>query len=250
MNVCTRAINGLQASMQITMGEPYFLSELLPVEVSLSNHTEEAFLLDRRNRPTDYAYESALPVTLSGGEAPFYSFPQLDIGRFNVRYKTNLLPGQTLKLRQLVPLTRSKEVRLTMGATFLRDYSFPTASPLDGYWPSLTLHVNAYVPSTHAISLQPQGPEVLIVAPAAACPHLLYLNSITCESKFELEHGPVGGCIDGKAFWRPLSSPILRVPECPSGRPDICPRTNLEWKYAVSAPGFPIVGGSHWPLES
>lgn len=100
------------------------------------------------------------------------------------------------------------------------------ASPLDGHWPSLRIHVDAQVPSNRGLSLHDQGAQVMIQAPPTARAHLLYMESITCDQY-------LGG---GPTDWSPLSTTVLSQPACPTA--------HKHWQYIVIAPGYAIVAGN------
>jgi len=61
--VVTGEAGGVQISLQLAPG-PYFLSELLPVQIELRNHTGHALLLDG-----DPTLDSGIPA-LEQGTAP------------------------------------------------------------------------------------------------------------------------------------------------------------------------------------
>jgi hypothetical protein len=213
--------NGMEASLHLVTTGPYFLSELLSVDVSLTNHTRMTVELLGRNKADSVCFSSALNALATGGGAPTYTLPRLDVACLQPLYVTWLAPGQTLTMHYYLPVTKSGEVTITMGPMRVPHL----ASPLDGHWPSLRIHVDAQVPSNRLLSLHAQGTQVMIQAPPAARAHLLYRELITCDQY-------AGG---GHADWTPLATTVLSQP--------ICPTAHKHWVYIVSAPGYAIVAG-------
>ena len=215
-------VNGLQATIHLVTPGPYFLSELVSVDVSLTNHTHASFGLEGSSRPDIACFSSALNVQITAGSVPFYTLPTLAIGCLQPLFLTTLAPGQTLAMHYYLPVTKSGEVTIMMGGMT----SSHQTIPLDGHWPSLRIHVNPQVPANRVILLHQQGAQVIIQAPPAARAHLLYRQTITCDQYAG------GGSID----WSPLSTTTLSQP--------VCPTAHKHWQYIVSAPGYSIVSGS------
>lgn len=213
--------HGLEASMRVLIGGPYFLSELLPIDVSLTNHTHQPVDLDGSNRTADLCFSSALMVQVTAGSNPSFSFPKLDVACTQPAFMIEVKPGQTITIHQYIPLTRSREVTLTMGPS-----SPHLADPLGGHWPTIHIQVNSQVPQDRALSLQKQQKQAIIDMPAGAKAHLLYMQTITCENYLDSSGDQ----------WTPLSATVLHEPTCPTTHP--------HWEYIVSAPGYSIVSGS------
>ena len=216
-------VNGLQATIHLVTPGPYFLSELVSVDVSLTNHTHVFFGIDGSSRPDISCFSSALSVQITGGSTPFYTLPALDVACALPMFLTTLAPGQTLTIHYYLPVTESGEVTIMMGGMS----GIPQAGSLDGHWPSLHIHVNPRVPANRLISLHEQGTQVIIQAPPAAHTHLLYRETISCDQYL--------GLGEGLADWSPLSTTTLSQPACPTA--------HKHWKYIVSAPGYSIAAG-------
>ncbi|HLZ57096.1 MAG TPA: hypothetical protein VKR06_09130 [Ktedonosporobacter sp.] len=217
---------GLEASMHVLIGGPYFLSELLPVDVSFTNHKQGPAQLDAsvrivNNSIADPCFPHEFVVQVTGGHNPSYTFPELDIGCVQPLFTNEVGPGQTMTIHQYVPLTKSGEVTLTTGMR-LPD------NPFNRLWPAVhvQMQVNPQVPRDRAIPLQPQPGRVTISAPAGARAHLLYMQGITCD----------GYDLSDPITWTPLSTNVLHEPACPAA--------HRHWTYIVSAPGYAIVSGS------
>jgi hypothetical protein len=213
--------NGMEAALHLVTAGPYFLSELLSVDVSLTNHTRMTVELLGGNKPDSVCFSSALNALATGGGAPTYTLPRLDVACAQPLYVTWLAPGRTLTMHYYLPMIKSGEVTIAMGP--MRDYHL--ASPLDGHWPSLRIHVDAQVQSKRLLSLHAQGAQVMIQAPPAARTHLLYRESISCDQYGDGSH----------ADWTPLATTVLSQPSCPTA--------HKHWVYIVSAPGYAIVAG-------
>ncbi len=216
-------VDGLRASIHVVTPGPYFLRELVSVDVSLTNQTNQPFELAGGIKPDIACYSSALSVQITAGGAPTYALPQLAIGCTQPLFRTMVAPGQTLILHYFLPVTRSGEVTITMGGM----RGLPLVSPLDGHWPFVSIHVDPQVPPDRALSLRSQGAQVIVQAPPAAQAHLLYLESITCDG-----YGGGGSRLD----WSPLPTPVLSQPACPTA--------HRHWGYIVSASGYAIVSGT------
>ncbi|MHB8598199.1 MAG: hypothetical protein ACYDER_15460 [Ktedonobacteraceae bacterium] len=228
---------GLEATLRIMPG-PYFLSELVAVDITLSNHSHTTFLL--QGVPTSDPCEQALGVnySLTGTNTAHYVFPVY--GVMSCPGATSQFkPGQTIAIRQYIPLTDSGHILLTEEARFLSTKNIPNqgksitdgSSPLDGYWPSLRINVAFPVPSDRVITLHRLGAKVFVNAPAIARSRLLYQYAVSCKDFHD-----AGSTASGNYSWTPVTTTI--------GEPG-CPGKNIQWTYAVSAPGYAIVSGSY-----
>jgi hypothetical protein len=231
--------SGLEMSMNITPG-PYFLSEVLVADMTLTNHTNTTFML------REGLCFPALRLEQTGGESPHYTLPLYgDVVFFGCNEREGLLePGQTITNQQYELLTSSGQVTLTTTAKFVKDVvmkvikpgfgpvdvhgNTPVSNPL-GRWPSLHIQVASHIPSDRLFSLHLQGSHVLVDAPPAV--HLVYQYIVSCDS-----HNVT---IDtGNWSWEPISTRVLRIPgsDCPG---------NVRWQYAVSAAGYAVVAGKY-----
>lgn len=226
---------GLDATLQVLIAGPFFLRELLPVDVSLTNQTQQAVLLFEQHTTADLCHDSALMARLSAGSDPSVVFPPIPIGFDcdNVLRTTQVQPGETLTIHQYVPVTRSGAVTLSMQSARLCTPATPPCRsatpapylPLDGHWPTVQLQVQPQVPQDRAITLHEQPGRILIDAPAGAQGQLLAMQSVDCG---------LTGVVNG-ARWTPLATNVLEEPACPSASPN--------WTYILSAPGYAIVSG-------
>lgn len=221
--------NGLEASLRILIPGPYFLSELLPIDVSFTNHTSSPAGLGGGmkivNQSTaNTCFPSELLVRITAGDKPSFAFPPYSFGCTALYVGTEIEPGQMLTIHQYVPLTKSGAVTLARGVAVPGD--FPVVWP-NGRWPAVSVHlqVQPQVPQDRALALHNQQGQVLISAPAGAKAHLLVFQSLTCDG--------YGG---GADQWTPLATTVLREPACPTA--------HRHWIYVVGAPGYAIVWGS------
>jgi hypothetical protein len=221
---------GLEASLRITSG-PYFLSELLGVQITLTNHSNKSFLLDGFASDINYC-DGVFRVTSVGGDEPHYNFP------INIEYmscpgaQTQLDVGKTLMVLGYVPLTKSGQVTITSEARFLSVAKDTTGhelitrgnGPLDGHWPVIHILVNAKIPIDRTLSVQQQGSQITVDAPTAIQSHVVYFYSVSCVAQ-----------IGTNGKWTLVTTQTLQQPEC-SG-------ANKHWSFAVSAPGYAIASG-------
>ena len=220
--------DGLEASLRIVIRGPYFLSELLPIDVSFTNHTLKPARLGGSMKIANQGvanacFPSELLVRITAGDHPSAAFPAFGVACTQPYIVTEVEPGQTLTIHQYVPLTRSGAVTLTRGVPI--PGGLPV-DPLNGRWPivSVQVQVHPQVPQDRVLSLLNQQGQVVISAPAGAKAHLLVLQSIACD-----------GYLNGAEQWTPLSTTILREPTCPTA--------HRHWIYVVGAPGYAIVSG-------
>jgi hypothetical protein len=248
------AAHGLEMTMQITPG-PYFLSEMLAVNLSLTNHTNTIFLLQGSSNAPGTSNDSCHPplkIVMTGGELPrdpnLQSALASTISCYDSPGTVQLQPAQTITNYQYFALTSSGAFTLTARATFqkqaLQDgviQMVSTASPLDGHWPSLQTTVQAGVPSDRAISLHQQSTQVIVDAPLTARGQLIYMSVFDCDlGKGSNQHG-------GTDRWIGLRMMAIEKPQCGfsmiNGTP--VPGKFLRWTYVVSAPGYAMVSGKY-----
>ncbi len=72
-------VDGLRASIHLVTPGPYFLRELVSVEVSLTYRTGQPFRLNGGNQPDSICNSSALSAQITAGGAPTDTLPQLGI---------------------------------------------------------------------------------------------------------------------------------------------------------------------------
>lgn len=214
---------GLEMTLSVTPG-PYFLSELVMADMSLTNHSQTTFEVYSGGACSIVPY-----IVQTGGESPHYSLPlhgNLAFFGCFVHY-ANLEPGQTFRSRQYEPLTSTGHVILTAQARFMQNNTY-ASSPLDGRWPSIRIQVASHIPSDRLLALHLKGSQVTINAPQAA--QLVYRFIESCS-----------GMDVGSFTWEPISTRILNVPDNLMG----CPAKGVRWQYAIGTAGYAIAAGKY-----
>ncbi len=227
---------GLHIVMQVTPG-PYFLGELLAANLSLRNDSLTTYTLAGPSKAGPCG--AAVFVSMSGGSGPQYVLP-VATSHSCPPMTSKLAPGDTLTLHEFLPVSNTGDVTLEAGARFLQTVArpdgsqsiMPGRSPLDRRWPSIKIAVAAATPSDRQITLQREGTQVQITAPPAARAHLYYLYTVTCHA---FQGGTVG---TGNFAWEPIATTIVQEPNCGDYGSQV-----IQWKYAVSAPGYAIASG-------
>jgi hypothetical protein len=247
--------NGLEMNIRVTPG-PYFLGELLAVELSLTNHTYPTVTLGGTRHTSDdlFCSDSSLAPEQNGGTAPHYSLFTtpvqmiIDCNKIRVPGPYSDLafaPGQTVTGHFYVLLTDSGDVTLT-GAAF---FYMPPANaqkgaewqrnsgPLTGHLPVLRIHVTPQAPADRQLSiLREDSKSATIQAPAGL--HLLAQTYVICQ---DLDgHLWASGTIWNRDYWQPLSTSVVQRPDCNGSG-----LTFAQWKYAVGAVGYEVVQGHY-----
>lgn len=239
MEVTQRA-DGVGMALRVAEG-PYFLSELLAVQVALHNHRESSigylgFLIPAPGR-------SPFLLILTGGEPPQYDLAWSPPGHGPRPPRMPLAPGQTIALDFLLPLTASGLVTLTAHARLYASVTdhdgYRTTTQLEPFaagGPSLVLPVAPVVPGERRLQLQRRGTRVDVTAPPEAVPHLVYQFLLTCSTQ-----ATPGTLRTGTRTWQPLPSEDLEEPACPEDAHRHGAWRDQRWQVMVSAPGYPIV---------
>ena len=228
--------DGLVMTLSAGSG-PYFLSELVPAEITLANGSQATYLL--QGAPQAAECGQALSAELSGGGAPTYRLPT--VGMISCPLTTSMLsPGQTWAVDELLPLTASGSATLTASARFVAvttgsdgtQHQAPTAGPLVGRWPLIPLTVAPSVPADRTVTLHASHwlwmQTVEVDAPQAARSHLYAISDVTCHDSQEGTDAP-------SLLWQPIDGDTFREPGCPGG--------DIVWHYSVGAPGYAIASG-------
>jgi hypothetical protein len=219
---------------------PYFLSELLPVDVALSNHSHTSITLGGAAVPSPCG--SALGAWLTGGTAPHFvlrastaiSCPSSAGGT------TTVAPGHTLTIHHWLPLTDSGHLTLMALAHFLKvsttsggGQAITTGvNPLGGRWPSLVLTVAPTIPAGRTLTLIKIGPAVFVHVPLRLRSQLRYLYGVSCRDA----QGP-GGTGTGNFGWQPLASGVAYDPGCPG--------IDEQWTVVMGLPGYAIATATY-----
>jgi hypothetical protein len=223
---------GLVLTLRVAAG-PYFLRELLPVSVSLTNASNRPVYVPGRidgNMGINQCF-SVFGAAESGGHAPTYQAPSTGIPMCPGPMPAELAPGRTVSASDVLPLTASGRVTLTTNASLFSvttlgpngGISAVGIAPFEGHLPSLQLMVVPAVPPQRMILPVRFGTRVYVIAPLAAERHLRYLYT-----------AGGGSCSTGNFSWEPITTPIIDDQPC-AGQYGT-------WTYAVGAPGYAIAG--------
>jgi hypothetical protein len=221
---------GLQMRIAVPDG-PYFLSELLTVQLTLANDSPTTYQV--QGSPSAGDCDSALWVESSGGGSPTSPVTSPVISCPG-GMPTALAPGQHWSVTEFFPLTTSGRVTLSTHAHFFTVSQEPDGGtaysggvgPFTRGWPSVTIQVAPLAPANRKIHLAAAIGHLIIVAPRGA--RLYYLYMVTCTEGSGSEMATNG-------YWQPISIMVLAEPGC-SGLLE-------RWDYSVGAPGYAIATG-------
>ena len=230
---------GVTMSVRVPPG-PYFLSELLPVDVALSNHSRAPITLGGAAVPNPCG--SALDAWPTGGTAPHFVLRASTTHSCpgGVGGMTTVAPGHTFTIRQWLPLTDSGHLMLMAVAHVLKvsttsgggQVITTGVNPVGGRWPSLVLTVAPTVPAGRTLTLIQIGPAVFVRVPLRLRSQLRYLYGVTCRDP----QGP-GGTGTGNFGWQPLASGVAYDPGCPG--------IDEQWTVAMGLPGYAIATATY-----
>ena len=228
----TSSAGGFVMVMRLTAG-PYFLSEMLEVDISLSNHIDTAAHLGFPFERDACGYHSSYNtgVQIVGGNKPVYTLPMPTDHSCPAPFGNGIVlkPGQTLSVTRYLPLTLSGQMTLIGKTQFYQpgasDFPEPATSPLDNHWPSLHITVSPQIPADRTLSLQRTNTQVTVLAPPGQ--QLVYMYTITCTNTF-----------GGNFGWEPISTITIKPFD------DYCRRVQMAWSFAFAVPGYAILTGS------
>lgn len=218
------SLDGLDFKLNIT-GGPYFLSELLAVDITLTNHRQQEVMLDGSIGIN--TCNGAFSAQITRGEKPEYDFPIVNMmscppGR------SSLAAGKSLTVHGYIPLTKSGNVTITAQVRISIPIKNQNSTP--GAWQSsissgeavvTAITVSPQIPSDRVIPLDRQGEDILVNAPASIRSQLLFYYTVSCL------HGS-----GTSGTWAPLDTTKLSKPYCDDA--------SRHWTYVVGAPGYAI----------
>ncbi|HEY0753486.1 MAG TPA: hypothetical protein VGD98_05955 [Ktedonobacteraceae bacterium] len=244
---------GLEMSMKVTAG-PYFLGEMLSVDLSLTNHTHPKLTLAGSLYTAFPCSSPSLLPEQTGGTAPHYALyteprpfvyhcPADGAGPES---HPGLAPGQTVSASVPTLLTNSGAVTLTGAAFFYGSGNYADwqtrTGLLTGHLPVMHLLIATRVPADRVILLQRENSKAVVHAPTGV--QLLAVTYMLCHSSAQNIDQPVGN-----DDWQPLASPTLERPNCPdtswwsNGQKVTVKWTIIVWDYAIAAPGYAVAQG-------
>lgn len=225
----TSSAGGFEMVMRLTAG-PYFLSELLAVDISLTNHTDQTAYLGFPFEQDTCGYHSSddAGVQILGGSKPAYTLPlptdHSCPAAAPFYYGIVLKPSQTLSVARYLPLTLSGPMTLVGKTQFYQpganNYPEPATSPLENHWPSLHITVSPQIPVDRTLSVQRITTQVKVLAPAGK--QLVYMYAIACTNTE-----------GGNFAWEPISTTTIKPFD------DSC-----DWTFAFAVPGYAILTGA------
>ncbi len=226
---------GFDKTLQVTAG-PYFLDEMLEVDLSVTNHTQDTLMVTNRFtfRTCPPSFGADLMVMMTGGGRPSDTNLQhnLSVGGCGGPLPPTLfLPDQTFSLSRYVVLTNSGRITLTAQIGFadpVSGRSLPNSDPRAGHWPSLQINVQAGIPADRLITGQQKGTQVTIEAPPLVRSKLLYEFLFNCGAGLGGGGGELG-------TWTTLDQP-----SCDYSINNHTKRFAKWWMYAVGAPGYAV----------
>jgi hypothetical protein len=236
--VATSSANGLDMTLAMTPG-PYFLSELLAVGISLTNHSSKTYLVGIPFVKSSCGYETGL--SLNGGEKPYFTILiPIDHSCPEDSRAVTLQPGKTLSALEYFPLMVSGHVALQAYAEFFDNsdnsqppFPRPASNPPFKTWPTARFDVSAKIPDGRALSFKRQGIHVTVSLPSQAQFPLIYLYGVSCDD-FNNDGGSTG---TGNYGWYPIAGNQVTQPACPG--------KNVQWSFALGLPGYAIVVGDN-----
>ena len=232
MTTVDSTAGGFEMTLSLTQG-PYFLSELLAAQISLTNHTGKTAYVGFPFVGSACGYVTGIQVT--GEDNPQFVIPiPTDHSCPPLFNDTAIKPGQTLTVVKYLPLTNSGHLILTAETEFYTSAFQPPnlfpkqiAGSFDAHWPSMQINVAPKVPANRMISYSRVGPRVFI---HAAQP-VQYLYAVACS-----DYTGQGGTGSGNYGWQALTKNVVGEPGCPG--------KNVQWTFAFGLPGYAIAQGS------
>jgi hypothetical protein len=232
MVTVSSSAGGFEMSLSLTQG-PYFLSELLAAQISLTNHTDKTAYVGIPFMGSACGYATGVQAT--GEDQPQFVIPiSTDHSCPAGGSDTAIKPGQTLTVVKYLSLTNSGHLTLTAETQFYSSTGQPQgrfpnqiASPLDGHWPTMSIDVASKVPAGRTISYHRVGPRVFIDAPQP----VQYLYAVSCSDS----NNDGGSTGTGNFGWEALTKNVVGEPGCPG--------KNVQWTFAFGLPGYGIVQG-------
>jgi hypothetical protein len=236
--------DGFERMFKITPG-PYFLGELLEVDLSITNHTHTTYWLG--STVSTSPCPGILKITTIGGGSPHVANFQrswASIPETMFKCNTPFVPplplgvrvaaNHTITIKQYALLTNSGHLTLTANVAFQK-----TTNEFGGHFTldisttaSLQLFVSALAPLDRQLSVNEQKTQVVVAVPPAITGHLLYETGFVCSQ------GDSGVYETGVgAGLRPTI--VVRMPRCTSATP----QKVLWWVYVVGVPGYALVSG-------
>ncbi len=240
-----KRVGPFEMRLEITPG-PYFLDEVLEVDLSITNVTHTAYWLYPNVGKNSPCFK-LLNIATTGGGSPHVTdfehyWDSLPWPSPNCSSLVHSLPtsgilvpaNQMLGIPHYYQLTSSGWVILTtqldaleVNAVSRHGTNIPASFP----WGSLSIFVSSHIPSDRQLTVKQQQTQVVVSGPPAVKGHLLGKIGSVCPD--------FGLYIEG--LGEPSAPPVVLKPAavaCGNNGPK-----PLWWTYVVGAPGFPVYFG-------
>ncbi|GHO60943.1 hypothetical protein [Ktedonobacter robiniae] len=226
---------GFEMMLGITPG-PYFISEMLEVNIVLTNHTSKT---QRVGVPFGNGCGYAPGLSIKEDLQPAFELPPMDHScPPGAGQHFQIAPGQTLSVHKYFVLQWSGNIILTSYVEFdtgTNGLTRPTQSPLEGHLPTLHIQVSPQVPQDRQLTAHVTAPRITVDAPAPARAHLQYLYDKSCTND-RTASNPMGDSYGtGNFGWEALRGTTLNLPGCSM--------KHITWDYAIGAPGYAVAFG-------
>lgn len=222
---------GFEMTLGITPG-PYFIREMLEVNITLTNHTPKTQWVASPFSKSACGYTDG--IEMQENLKPAFELPPTGHRcPFGAAGHLQILPGHTLSTQKYFVLQWSGSITLTSAIGFLEQnndqWYQPVKSPLEGHWPTLHIQVASQVPQDRQLTAHVEGTHITVDVPTQG--HLQYLYGVTCTN------GPGSGSEEtGNYGWQPLKSTTINRPACSM--------KHITWSYAIGAPGYAVATGN------
>lgn len=235
--------NGLKLSAAITPG-PYFLSEMLGIELTLTNQSQNVIYAGTPFKGSACGYFSGIVIT--GGHGPTYQLPISFDHSCPPGLSRGILlqPGKSITVHTYEPLLSSGALTVTAQIGLLQRTKNPAPGafqfqPIDVFnedWPATHIQVSSTIPDDRQLSLQQDGDKVNITGPQAAQSDVVYAYGLGCGS---MATGDATGT--GNYSWTKVAKSA--APVSPP-QDDYCAGKKIVWTYAFAAPGYALTLGT------
>lgn len=215
----TAQAGGLRLTVRIADG-PYFLSEMVPVTITLENHSGAAV------RYVGNA-QRALGAAMRGGTKPYYPAVEVPAGG-GAGGSGAIANGQTLAQTTYVVLRATGRVTIAP-ALSLQGGGATGAGPLAGHLPALGITVSPTIPFSAMLALRYGSHAVRVSGPAPALSHLVYQYALTCGGQAQQRAQPA---------WQSTTATIGEPSCTTSGRA-------IAWYVVVGAPGYAVASARY-----
>jgi hypothetical protein len=231
--------NGLKLTAAITPG-PYFLSEMLGIDLTLTNQSQNVVYAGIPFKGSTCGYVSGIVIT--GGHGPMYQLPISLVHPCPSSYPGNLIPvqpGKSITVHTYEPLLSSGALTVTAQIGLAQRTKNPTPGSFqfqsidvfnDG--PTTHIQVSSTIPDDRQLSLQQDGDTVNITGSQTAQSDVVYAFGLSCGSIATNDATDTGSYA-----WLKITRPgaPVNMPQV-----DYCAGKKIAWTYTFAAPGYAV----------